>query len=951
MKKVWKLAISFVREHPARLILTSLATVAAAGMVIWIAAGYDSLLRTFDVWANKALGRYELSIAPIATEGKPTVPPAVLEAMRADPQVADTCPMWMTRATVRSAVSNESSSDSLRPSQGTERPGGGGRGDSNLPYGLRSQFTVLASEAPQAPFDIQGRWFGDPPATGQAATGEAAADASEGVLSVGAAERLGVKVGDEVAVVVGDRPFPLQVIGLLESPSLGAGMYAVPNILSPGSGDLFVSTRLAERMFETSSRIDFLCIAMKSKEDITKFRFGWAPKLSRYDVPVQFQEAYEIEEALDESAAADNVQMQSYAATGIGMLVAMLVIFGTVSMGVTERVRQFAVLRAVVLTRMQLAFLIFAEGLLLAAIGFVGGVGVSWILLSLTARASSRLLHHGAVLGTHSLLLAAVATFGGALLAAAIPAWRATRVRPVDAMAPPAAERSSFLSVPVAAAGLVLLAINPLLTFVFPPSFEQQVYAYLAIGFASTAAGFVLIAPTVVALVDRLLGPWLARLLRIDPKLVASQITAHIWRTAAAAISMAIGMGLFIAVQVWGFTMLDAFIVGPWAPDAILTFQSGGLPPERAGDMARIPGIDPEHCLPIVVEQPRLLNDLTGSAERASVTRQDNVVLVGIDPVRAFGGARPLFELEWVGGTREEAIARMASAMAAGDRACLVPDHFLTESGLKVGDHFDLVPPENAAAPVRYTIAGAVRLPGWHWQTKLTGFRSRTHRAAALVFADYAAVAADFGLPGATHLWFDYDSPQADPKRISEAAQTIYAAAIPPPAASDAGQESPKVRLMAVEDIRRMTRSNAARWIWAISQLPLIAVLIAGLGVLNVILASVRSRRWEMGVLRSIGVTQSAIVRAILAEGILIGVVAGLLSLGFGIMAGWCGCGMAQYISFFGGLHPDLNVPVVAVVTGLLAVVVLAALAALWPAMSIGRLRPLTLLQQGRMTF
>ena len=70
--------------------------------------------------------------------------------------------------------------------------------------------------------------------------------------------------------------------------------------------------------------------------------------------------------------------------------------------------------------------------------------------------------------------------------------------------------------------------------------------------------------------------------------------------------------------------------------------------------------------------------------------------------------------------------------------------------GLDVGDDFALVPPDNPACPASYSIAGAVRLPGWHWQTKPTGFRSRTHRAAALVFADYPSVAKDFGRDAAS---------------------------------------------------------------------------------------------------------------------------------------------------------------------------------------------------------
>jgi putative ABC transport system permease protein len=85
-----------------------------------------------------------------------------------------------------------------------------------------------------------------------------------------------------------------------------------------------------------------------------------------------------------------------------------------------------------------------------------------------------------------------------------------------------------------------------------------------------------------------------------------------------------------------------------------------------------------------------------------------------------------------------------------------------------------------------------------------------------------------------------------------------------------------------------------------------------------------------------------------MAEGFLIGLVACLLSLGFGIMAGWCGIGISQYVSFFGGLAPSLNVPWSTLSIGLAATLVLCLAAALWPAVSTGRAEPLALLEAGR---
>jgi putative ABC transport system permease protein len=300
-----------------------------------------------------------------------------------------------------------------------------------------------------------------------------------------------------------------------------------------------------------------------------------------------------------------------------------------------------------------------------------------------------------------------------------------------------------------------------------------------------------------------------------------------------------------------------------------------------------------------------------------------------------------------VAGSPETAVAAMRKG-----HACVVPDHFLRETELKLGDTFALVPPDDPDHPTTYAIAGAVRLPGWHWLTKRTGFRTRTHRAAALVFADYASVAADFGLSSVRHVWLSYSSPDADPQQIAAGAQELYRAAL----GRDVGigrspDDGPSVQIMPVETIRQMTRDSAKRWLWVIGQIPLVALGISCIGVLNVMLASVRARRWDFGVLRAIGFTRGALIRAILAEGLLIGVVAGLLSLACGVVAGWCGCGIAQYASFFGGMNPALVVPAGPVVRGMLALAVLMTFTAVWPALSMGRTRPLSLLQQGRGTF
>ncbi|QDT33116.1 ABC transporter permease [Thalassoglobus polymorphus] len=947
MTQVFKLAVAFLCEHPIRLVLTTLGTAAAICMVVWTASGYEALHRTYDEYANLALGRYELAIAPISMDAKDSVPDEVITDLSNDPAVAIADPMWAKRLGIRTrSRSEEGKLSSFSPNQDRQSLTGSGPGAG--PNSLLPELLFLAVKTKEPPYDMQqGRWLNTE-----------VGNANDVVIRADVAERRGLSLNDEIRVEVAqgnllsDDGLKLRIVGIVNAPSLpGAGVAAIP-ILSPSSGEAFISTTLANKLFDEPERISLLGISLAPEADLTSFRFGWSPKLSRYSTPVQFQEAFEIEEALDQAAAARNVRLQSYVATAIAMLVAMLVIFCTLSTGGTERTRQYAILRAITLTRRQVATLIAIEGLCLGVLGFLGGILVGWLLLQVTGAVFARLLYHGVAFGKSSLILSAVAAFGGGLLAAIIPAWRATRVRPIDAMTPPQqSTEGKKASAKLALIGLVFIALNPILTFGIPQT-EASIYLAMGIGFACMSVGVVLLAPAIVEFVDRCVSPVLARLFALDPKLLASQITSHLWRTVGAAISMAFGLGLFIGIQVWGFTMLQAFVPGEWTPDAIIAFEEGfanGNVSQDVSQIADLPGVDLNRCLALAVEQPRLLEDITGSTERASVTRQDNVIIVGLDPQSAFGAESPLLELDWVAGTPQEAINQMLSGkqMQSG-RACVVPDHFLNETGLTLGDSITLVPPENSEQPVSYKIAGAVRLPGWHWQTKLTGMRPRTHRAAALIFSDYQSVSTDFDIPNPTHVWFSFAETEADSKAVLEAVETGLAelqtdeSAHAQPASENLG-----FRVITVQGIRDHLSGIARRWIWLISTLPLIALLIASLGVLNVLIASIRSRRWEFGVLRAIGFTSSELARAILVEGLLISCVAGLLSLGFGILAGWCGCGMAQYVSFFGGLHPPVVIPWFPITIGMIFLLALGIGVAIWPAFTISRTRPLELLQRG----
>lgn len=997
MMIAWKLSLAYAWRHPARMFLTSLAMVASACMVVWVVSGYDAMVSQFGDRASEYLGRYDLFVVPDSTE-ESLVPTDLVASLRSDPAVVELVPslQWSVQVQtdkpgglgmggpgrVRQGMGtagggpNNATRGLGRGKPGTGRPGmagpgsvepTGGRGPARgaspggtQPMGRggrgRSPFfmapKLVGIDADTPPYKLlQGRWIDhrDP-------------KLREAVISDQAAERLDIALGDEILVIFGTKEYRLKIVGITaqlssaptisrQSPTGRPVMSGPGATLGPAASAIYVPLALAQRITRQTDKVNLLNIKLREGARPAEFHSRWLPRVAEIRPAVLLVAVQDIKGAMESNMIAANARRQAWAASGMSLLSALFIIFTTLSMGVNERIRQFAVMRAVGLTRIQVGCVIAAESLVLGLIGWGGGLAAGWGLLTVIANKQPDLFSAGASLGTWCMLLTGASAFGGALLAAILPAWQATGVRPLEAMSPRRSGQPSMrLSVLAGIVGLGLIAVNPLLVFVLPIADVARYAVYEAIGCTSMALGFLLLAPLAIMGTEVTIGPAIAWLVGLEPRLLRFQLRSNLWRTLGTTVALSVGLGLYVSMMVWGYSMLEPFKPGDWVPDMLVAFQSGGLPDTEIDAVRNVKGVIAEQCIPLAVDQPRLASDITGSQQGNSVTRQDNVIMIGLDPEVAFGGPKPLVAAKFVQGTAEEAIAKLKQG-----RFCIVPDHFLWTTGLKIGDRFGMIPPENPEKPVEYTIAGAVSLPGWHWMTKFSGLRRRSGRSAAMVFASYEEVRRDFALIQINFFWMNRDK-SVDVAQIGAAMQPI--------ADRNLGQTQPvngqgtwafgatmfgdSLRISTPEEVGTRILGRADGMIWAMCQLPLITLLVTSLGVVNTIMASVRARRWELGVLRAMGVTRWGICQMILAEGLLIGLVACLISLAFGVMAGWCGTGISQYSSFFGGLATPLVVPLPKLALGFSITLALCLAAALWPAIATGRAEPLKLLQAGR---
>ena len=114
-----------------------------------------------------------------------------------------------------------------------------------------------------------------------------------------------------------------------------------------------------------------------------------------------------------------------------------------------------------------------------------------------------------------------------------------------------------------------------------------------------------------------------------------------------------------------------------------------------------------------------------------------------------------------------------------------------------------------------------------------------------------------------------------------------------------------------------------------LSAIPLVGMIVAALGVANLMTANVASRSHEIAVLRAVGTTRSQVARIVVAEAVILGLLGSLVGVALGVYLGQTSNTMTRLLT---GSAPDLTIPWRLVSAGAGLATLLCLLAALLPA-------------------
>ncbi len=651
----------------------------------------------------------------------------------------------------------------------------------------------------------------------------------------------------------------------------------------------------------------------------------------------------------------------------LSFAVSFLIVFITLNLGLSNRVRQFGMLRTIGASRRQIAGFLVVESLFLGLLGSAGGIALGAVVLEATTQCNPALFPKGMVLGLPAVVYGLICGLGGALVAACVPAVRAVRQAPLAVMTNTAGHRHTRAIVCAAIAGSLLVLPALLVSLPWDIPAKTRGLLFTASGLPGIFVGCLLLAPAVVLCTTRLFRGPLALVTQLPGELLTSELGRHLRRTAGVTLLMAASVGSFVAVSTWGSTMLRPFLPNEDCPDVAITFHPAGVPPEAIEDVQHTPGFAPGRCLPLYTRQIDLGDKAKAAVKKNEIVEADgrSILLVGLDPEKAFLGDDPLFRLNLQRGSDADAVARLN---AGG--YCLIPSSFAAQSQLGVGDVLDLGAPSEPDADPNdsqtrrsFVISGIYTTP-WHLLTKKGGMRG-VHGASmdcqAMVLVGQQDARPLMRNERIITFWANYtDEYRAMPfeermvavrsdlgKLVGRFGPGTY---VDPQSRQTLRVEAPWFRIGDLGHVISGIHDHAGNIITSMSRLPLWSLSVAALALVNTVITSVRTRRWSLGVMRSMGMSRGQLVRMILAEALLVGLCGCLLGLAAGLYAGWTTARMAHYIFHFSGLNITLVVPWISLGVGLTLALATSVLAALLPALLTARRTPLTLLQEGRLS-
>ena len=535
----------------------------------------------------------------------------------------------------------------------------------------------------------------------------------------------------------------------------------------------------------------------------------------------------------------------------LGLLAGIFIVYNTTATAVTQRARDLAILIALGAERRRIFRLVIAEaavlGMAASVLGILAGLGLARLLLNLVAQSMGviyqmRFSIESLEISVPQALRYVLLGTGGAIAAALVPAYKASRLDPLDLMRPDFRERLAITSPNHLLVGvwLILIALTSGAIYL---EYTTRSIAWGNIGNSIWSLSAVVISIPLMSWATYLLRHALPRFFGLEGRIAVESLMRSPGRTGVTTAVIALSLALAIAVSSVARSFRESernwfILTGDLVVSALAT-EGGWLETPLSGEMAEvlraIPGI-------ARVETYRALPGEDYQGVRTTA--------VAVSP--GFIDS-DLFRRQVVAGDPEDAVRAIAA-----HEGVVISDNLADRFGLRPGETISLATPSGVES-----------------------FKIR-----AIVAADYSGDQGSIILPRDefARLWHDTQVSHLnvflrEGADIDEVRERIV---------QNLGR-SYSVKVLTVPQTLAYHQDMVDRAFAFTYAIQLLVVAVTLAGIFDLLTTQILERRREMGIFRALGSDESRIARAIRLEALVIGTVGALLGgvLGIGTSLLW----------------------------------------------------------------
>jgi putative ABC transport system permease protein len=581
---------------------------------------------------------------------------------------------------------------------------------------------------------------------------------------------------------------------------------------------------------------------------------------------------------------------------GISVFVGAFLIFNTFSITVAQRTREFGMLRTLGASSRQVLATVFGEALVLGIIasvlGIVAGLGFVALVTGAFKAMGFELPQSGIVITGASIVVPLIVGVVSTLASSIVPAIRATRVTPLEALREGGQgnEAPSRRRVWIARI-LVLVGILAIVGGLFGTASFGSALPLLGLGLILLFVGIAMLAGTIVTPLASFVGKPIERLRGVTGRLARENTLRNPSRTATTSAALMIGVALVVFAAVFAASATKSVgdaLDETFAGDLIIANTDGFSPisTDVARQVEKVEGVE-------------TVSPLSGAPAEIELSTPKQDLITGLDPDTLTKVAK----LDWVDGDD-------STLTGLGADQAIVESQWAEDNGVSVGDTLTLKTATGEEVQVR--VEGSVR--------------DRVQLLVASLALPVDTLRKQFDARQDFAMLVGF-APGADANATKDRIDQLLADRFPQAEARDQQQ------------FKQEQEDGINQLLALIYVLLALSVIVSLFGVVNTLVLTIYERTREIGMLRAIGASKSQIRRMVRYESLITAMIGALIGAVIGL-------GIA--IAAVEALKDDglvLAVPVVGILVVLVAAGIAGVFAGIWPARRASKIEVMEALQ------